>query len=120
MSEKFTKGDTYGPNECGIWQSGISTGGWGNRIEVYGNSEAHARKLRDRVLDALTSSSVEESESFPINVAWGSFNADGSWQSNYEVDVSRSRQRQENIEGGHLCAGCNHKPSHCVCLKEGV
>ena len=55
---KFTQGDTYGPNECGKWTSGIHCqlggksyeGFWGNRVELYADSQEDAESLRDKIL----------------------------------------------------------------------
>lgn len=55
---KFTKGDTYGPNESGKWTSGIHCqlgnknyeGFWGNRVELYADSQEEAESLRDKIL----------------------------------------------------------------------
>lgn len=92
-----------------------------SKDECTGKAMRHAFAAnKDYLIVGMQGECVEEPGSFPINVAWGLFNDDGGWVPNYGVDVSARQQRQENIEGGHLCAGCDYKPSHCVCLKEGV
>lgn len=64
---KFTKGDTYGPNECDKWTTGIHcqvSGNnfkefWGNRIELYGNSQEEVESLRDKILMCIENQSDE-------------------------------------------------------------
>ena len=68
MMQKFAVGDTYGPNEDGIWRAGISAPRWGNRVEVYGENQADAESLRDEILAAW-----QAAQSVPVvgePVAW--------------------------------------------------
>lgn len=92
-----------------------------SREECLGKAMLHAFAANPgyMIVGATTECVEEPAPTYELAVAWGSFNDDGSWWSNDRIGLSVDEQRQQNIKNGHLCAGCDHAPSRCVCSKEG-
>lgn len=53
INERYDSGDDYGPNECGLYTSGIAVGNHGNAIEFFAKTQDEASARRDLVLSLI-------------------------------------------------------------------
>lgn len=132
----LTVGDTYGPNESGMFTSGINLEKHGNAIECHAKSAERAEGIRDAILHALRAVAIIEGGDADLPFAIGRAIASAITVANdpKEIDFYDSREidriaaavvqvlpgeiaQLQKLQAWFIQRGAEHAPSVDECLK---